>query len=277
MQSKFFQLGLIGFPLGHTFSPLIHTAAFKTCGLHGNYSLYPIPPGDTQGLSDLLERVRAKEIHGLNITIPHKQDVIPLIDELTPTAESIGAVNTIYMRGNKLVGANTDADGFLTDLKLTTGVPTYDQRPSALILGSGGAARAVIYALSNDGWNITVSARSIGGLQEFVRRFKNIDLIDFNARASNHSTYNLIVNTTPLGMVPNDDQSPWPEMPFPIGAVIYDLVYNPRITKLVKDARTQGLSAVTGMGMLIEQAALAFEIWTGHNPSRPVLFEAVNQ
>jgi shikimate dehydrogenase len=277
MQSKFFQLGLIGYPLGHTFSPLIHTAAFKTCGLHGNYSLYPIPPDKPQGLTDLLKRIRAKEIHGLNITFPHKLNVIPLIDELTPTAEAIGAVNTIYMRRNKLVGDNTDADGFLTDLKLTTGVPTFGQRPSALILGSGGAARAVIYALSNDGWNITVSARSPGRLQEFVRRFNNIDIMDFNALASQHSNYNLIVNTTPLGMIPNDDQSPWPEMPFPIGAVIYDLVYNPRITKLVKAARAQGLSAVTGMGMLIEQAALAFEIWTGHSPSRPVLLEAVNQ
>ena len=93
-----FQLGLIGYPLGHSLSPKIHTAALRACGLEGDYSLFPIAPDDKQGLKDLLNRVRAKEIHGLNVTIPHKQNVIPLLDELTPTAKAVGAVNTIYLR-----------------------------------------------------------------------------------------------------------------------------------------------------------------------------------
>ena len=112
-----YQLGLIGYPLGHSLSPKIHTAALKACGLKGDYSLFPIAPHDKQGLKDLLARVRINEIHGLNVTIPHKQNVIELMDELTATAKAIGAVNTIYLHEDKLIGDNTDTSGFLSDLK----------------------------------------------------------------------------------------------------------------------------------------------------------------
>ena len=153
-----FQLGLIGYPLGHSLSPKIHTAALRACGLEGDYSLFPIAPDDKQGLKDLLNRVRAKEIHGLNVTIPHKQNVIPLLDELTPTAKAVGAVNTIYLREDKLIGDNTDAPGFLSDLKkflaespspfLGEGLGVRGK--SALVLGAGGSARAVVHDLAND-------------------------------------------------------------------------------------------------------------------------------
>ncbi|CAG0971572.1 partial Shikimate dehydrogenase (NADP(+)), partial [Anaerolineae bacterium] len=112
-----YQLGLIGHLLGHSLSPKIHTAALNACNLQGTYSLFPVHPGDKQGLKDLLARVRAGELHGLNVTIPHKQNVIELMDGLTPTAQAIGAVNTIYLREDKLIGGNTDAPGFLSDLK----------------------------------------------------------------------------------------------------------------------------------------------------------------
>src|SRR5262245_47903410 len=108
-----FQLGLTGYPLSHSLSPKLHAAALDNCGLNGEYSLFPITPEDKPGLKDLLSRVRTGDIHGLNITIPHKQNVIEYLDELTPTAEAIGAVNTIYLREGKLTGDNTDAPGFL--------------------------------------------------------------------------------------------------------------------------------------------------------------------
>ena len=111
------QLGLIGYPLGHSLSPKIHAAALSACSLQGTYSLFPIPPEDKQALHHLLTRVRSGEITGLNVTIPHKQNIIELMDELTPTAKAIGAVNTIYLREDKLIGDNTDAPGFLSDLK----------------------------------------------------------------------------------------------------------------------------------------------------------------
>jgi shikimate dehydrogenase len=268
------QLGLIGYPLGHSLSPKIHTAALKASGLDGNYSLFPIAPEDKQGLKDLLARVRSGEITGLNVTIPHKQNVIELMDELTPTAQAIGAVNTIYLRNGILVGDNTDAPGFLADLKQFLNSSSTIPH-SALVLGAGGSSRAVVYALLNDGWNVTLAARRIEQAQQLSRSFGKYDLqlstFDFQP-----STFNLIVNTTPLGMTPNTETSPLPE-----NAVlskhtsIYDLVYNPRETKLVRDARAQGLSATTGLGMLIEQAALAFGKWTGVKADRGAMQKAV--
>jgi shikimate dehydrogenase len=277
MQPFGIQFGLVGYPLGHSLSPKIHTAALTACGLRGKYSLFPIWPDDIQGLKSLLARVREKEIDGLNITIPHKQTVIPMVDELTSTAKAIGAVNTIYLRENKLIGDNTDAAGFLADLKQKTSISTSRQRSSALILGAGGSARAVVYALTKGGWNVTLAARRIDQANEVAQIFENIEIIEFNEQTLKSLSPQLIINTTPLGMVPDNNRSPWPEMPFPPQAIIYDLVYNPRETKLVKDARAQGLSAFTGMGMLVEQAALSFEIWTGFSPTRSVLFEAINQ
>ena len=111
------RLGLMGYPLSHSLSPVIQTAALQSCGLNGSYSLFPVPPDDKQRLKELLARVQKSDITGLNVTIPHKQNVIEFLDELTPTAETIGAVNTIYVRNNRLVGENTDAPGFLADLR----------------------------------------------------------------------------------------------------------------------------------------------------------------
>ena len=289
-----YQLGLIGHPLGHSLSPKIHTAALNACNLQGTYSLFPISPGDKQGLKDLLARVRAGELHGLNVTIPHKQNVIELMDGLTPTAQAIGAVNTIYLREDKLIGGNTDAPGFLSDLKRYMAESPSPQMgeglgvrgKSALVLGAGGSARAVVYALLNDGWNVTISSRRLEQAQELAKSFPDYqpalsiaeELPITNFTHSPLSTFHLIVNTTPLGMTPNIDQSPLPEnLSLPSNAFVYDLVYNPRETKLVKLARAQGLSATTGLGMLIEQAALAFEIWTGHNPPRETMFQSVDQ
>lgn len=127
-----FHLGLIGYPLGHSLSPKIHAAALRSCGLAGDYSLFPVHPDDAQGLRDLLARVRSGELQGLNVTIPHKQNVIPYLDELTSTAESIGAVNTIYLQENKLIGHNTDAPGFLADLKRAFNPSSFNLHPSSL-------------------------------------------------------------------------------------------------------------------------------------------------
>ena len=272
-----FQLGLIGYPLGHSLSPKIHMAALKACHLQGNYSLFAISPEDTQALKEVLTRVRTGELHGLNVTIPHKQNVLPLLDELTTTAQAIGAVNTIYWRENKLIGDNTDAAGFLADLKRFLATEPRGRRESnALVLGAGGSARAVVYALVNDSWNVFIAARRIEQAQELASQFDNITVTELNFQTFYPSNLQLIVNTTPIGMTPNIDQSPLPEnLSLPSNTFIYDLVYNPRATSLVRDACAQGLQATTGLGMLIEQAALAFELWTGHTPPRENLWKAV--
>ena len=278
MEQKFFHLGLTGYPLGHSLSPAIHAAALRACGLTGDYSSFPILPHDSVGLMDLLSRVRDGSLDGLNVTIPHKQTVVEMLDELTPVASTVGAVNTIHLRDGILVGDNTDAAGFSTDLNRFLGEAGIDQGQSALVFGAGGAARAVVYALLNDGWDVIVSSRRFDQAREMSKAFYDDKVKAMEAARFDPRPFRLFVNTTPLGMWPDKDQSPWPEaIPFPRAAAIYDLVYNPRETKLVRDACAQGLAARTGLGMLIEQAALAFEKWTGYSPPLEALWRAVDQ
>ncbi len=259
------KLGLIGYPVGHSLSPKIQNAALKASGLEGDYSLFPVAPDDMQTLKDLMASVRSGEMTGFNVTIPHKQNVIPLLDELTPTAQAIGSVNVIYKRGDKLIGDNTDAPGFLADLKkfLTTETWSHGEL-RALVLGAGGSARSVVYALVNDGWQVSITARRLEQVQQLSGNFPAIDIEEYDIQTLQLSNFQLIVNTTPIGMTPNVDRSPLPENTvFPHKTKVYDLVYNPRETKLVRDARAQGLQAITGLGMLVEQAALGFTLWTG--------------
>jgi shikimate dehydrogenase len=287
MSHPSYSLGLIGYPLGHSLSPQIHGAALHTLGICGEYSLYPIPSPAERGdgvegntLDMLLQKMRIGQIHGLNVTIPHKQNVIPLLDDLTPAAQAIGAVNTIFLRDQKLIGDNTDAPGFWADLQQLA-VSGKQSAESALILGAGGSAHAVAYALLTHGWHVNLLARRIEQAQKLGKQlavFSNqLSVIASDYRSLTTDHYTLLVNTTPVGMHPNIDDSPWPEnLPFPENAAVYDLVYNPRETLLVKQARAAGLPAITGLGMLVEQAALAFERWTGLTAPRTAMREAVS-
>jgi len=182
----------------------------------------------------------------------------------------------IYLRGDKLIGDNTDASGFLSDLKKFLTTETQRHRENVLVLGAGGSARSVVYALQNDGWNVTIAARRLEQARQLASYFEGATPVELNLQTSKLSTFDLIVNTTPLGMTPNIDTSPLPEnIMLPSHIRVYDLVYNPRETKLVCDARAQGLSASTGLGMLIEQAALGFELWTGNRLSSEIFRNAV--
>jgi len=286
-----FRLGLIGYPLGHSLSPRIHNAALRAAGLLGEYALYPVSPQSEEAeisIQRLLGLLRMGEIHGLNITIPYKQTIIPLLDDLTPTARAVGAVNTIFRCAERIIGDNTDAPGFWADVQ-----QLWDREPPpprrALILGAGGSARAVAYALLTHGYEIVVAARRLeqaNALRQSLAAVSDgVQTIDLSPSSIDRFTRlsHLIVNATPVGMYPDVDDSPWPLMvPFPQKAVLYDLVYNPAETSLVARARSAGLTAVTGTGMLVEQAALAFERWTGHQAPRRAMraaatSEQVNQ
>jgi shikimate dehydrogenase len=278
--------------------------------LEGECCLYPIPPlpEGKQMLIELLGRLRKGEMEGLNVTIPHKQTIIPYLDELTAAATAIGAVNTIFVKDGQLVGENTDAPGFLSDLErflrevsseIWSSSPLREHHvneKSAILLGAGGAARAVAYALANAGWEVTIAARRLDQAQEIAANLQsNISTMKptttislpslqeiFCLRAVpliRTSIINLkpkiIVNATPVGMWPDVNESPWPlEAPFPTVSLVYDLVYHPAETALMRAARLAGLPATNGLGMLIEQAALALEIWTGRPVPRKVLWEA---
>ena len=292
-----YRFGLIGFPLEHSWSPRLHQAALAGLDLAGEYRLYPIPPlpeGKT-ALQELLARLRTGAVGGLNVTIPHKQAVLPLLDELTQAAREIGAVNTIFCQSGRLVGDNTDAPGFYTDLKRLTAFKellSVDTQPAALVLGAGGSARAVVYSLQQAGWQVTIAARRLEQAQELAGRYQlaaavghtgnpvttaiRLEQSALHSFCSINPAISLVVNTTPVGMSPEISASPWPaELAFPQVAVVYDLVYNPAETALVRAARAAGLQAYTGLGMLVEQAALAFERWTGQIAPREMMRLAV--
>jgi shikimate dehydrogenase len=278
-----FKLGLIGYPLGHSLSPSLHAAALKAAGLDGEYLLYPVAPEDAQGLAALAARLRSGELAGLNVTIPHKQNVIPLADSLSEGAASIGAVNTLFMNNGALVGHNTDAPGFLKDLSRFLG-SSLPASKKAIVLGSGGGARAVIHALVHAGWDVTVAAVLMDQAEALVQAFGQGSSggalravpTGRESLAPLLDATDLLVNASPVGMSPKVDESAWPDgLGFPPRAAVYDLVYNPRETRLVREARAAGLRATTGLGMLAEQAALSFECWTGVPASVKAMFAAV--
>ncbi len=276
------RFGLAGYPLGHSLSPLIFRTAFEECELHGDYSLIQIHPENPRGLAEMLEKMREGQFDGLNITIPFKQRVMPLLDEITASARMIGAVNLIYVKEGELVGDNTDAAGFMADLSRWMTIDSVEQSKNALVLGAGGAARAVVFALAARGWKVTIAARNIDQanaiITQFQPAFSQIDALNLTKQeiGAGSVDWKLIVNSTPVGMHPVCDASPWPSgLQFPPGSTIYDLVYNPRETRFIREARRSHLTAISGIGMLVEQAALAFEKWTNRKFSRNGIFAAL--
>ena len=276
-------LGLIGYPLGHSFSPYLHRAALKAAGLEGDYHLFPVPPlpdGEAT-LQDLLQQMRAGTLHGLNVTIPHKEAILSRVDELTQAAVEVGAANMIYRHGGRLYADNTDAAGFYLDLKRFLD-SVGGRKVRALVLGAGGSARAVLFVLRKEGWPVTIAARRLEQARELAGsadpgQAEAVHLGPVGIGKMDLDEVGLVVNTTPAGMAPRLLENPWPkEIPLPPAAVIYDLIYNPAQTALVRLARDQGLPAVSGAGMLVEQAALSFERWTGRKANRDLMLQALN-
>lgn len=258
------RVALIGWPLDHSVSPAMHNAAFRVLGLPWSYTLRPTPAKD---VATALAELTAQGFRGINITVPHKQAVLCHLDEVSEAARTIGAVNTILVQNGRLLGHNTDSDGFLRSL-LEAGCEPHGRR--ALILGAGGAARAVVYALGRNGCRVTVYSRT----SERGRQLA-LDMRDAGISVSVISSLtevclsnlDLLINATPVGMWPNVNASPWPDtMPIPSSWTVVDLVYNPEETRLLARAAIAGASTIGGLGMLVHQGAMAFELWTGESP-----------
>lgn len=282
------QVGLVGWPVEHSVSPAMHNAAFKALGLRWHYALLPTPPGQ---VGSMLDQLRSQGFQGANVTVPHKQAVMPYLDDVTEAACAIGAVNTIVVEGGpgqaraqgRLIGHNTDGGGFLAALQEASFRPS-GQR--SLVLGAGGGARAVAHALVGAGCSVTIcnraeerAARLARDLQELSPQVPVTWMPDPLASANlDLNSFDLLVNATSVGMWPKVDASPWPEsFPLPSHWLVYDLVYNPAETRLLARARVAGARPVGGLGMLVHQGALAFELWTGCSPPIDVMYAAANE
>jgi len=260
------RVGLIGWPVEHSLSPAMHNAAFAALGLSWRYTLLPTPP---EQLPDRLAQLVREGYRGANVTVPHKQAVLDCLDEISATARAIGAVNTLVVQDGRWLGHNTDAAGLVAALQEAGFEPRGRQ---ALVLGAGGAARAVVYALAWAGCKVTLHNRTLERAAELARDMQGLDLrapVTWAPRTVALADlplyrYDLLVNATPVGMWPHSAASPWPErLPLPSHWTVFDLVYNPLETRLLQRARAAGARPVDGLGMLVGQGALAFEMWTG--------------
>ncbi len=277
ISSKTIVCALFGDPVEHSVSPAMHNASFAEKKLDFVYLAFRIREDD---LSQAVEAARLLNFRGINITIPHKVNVMSHLDELDPLAEQIGAVNTIVNNDGVLKGYNTDATGFLRALT-DRGVSPSDK--NIVVLGAGGASRAISFVLAREGANLTILNRkeemdwavSMAGhiSKQFDAGVKALELNDKNLKTSLENAA-LLVNATSVGMAPCKEQTPLPAPLLRKDMAVFDIVYNPCLTRLLKDAEEAGAATIGGLDMLVCQGATGFEMWTGVEAPVAVMKEA---
>jgi shikimate dehydrogenase len=274
-------VGVIGDPVAHSLSPILHNAAFAALGLDWVYVAFPVPRGRA---AEAVAAVPALGLAGLNVTMPHKEDVAGACDELTADAAALRSVNTVVaLPDGRTLGDSTDGPGFL-DALADEGIPVAGQ--PVLVLGAGGAARAVVLALGRAGADVTVAARRPDAATEAAALAPGARAVPLGALAGPASAapssaadrvdpgeFSVVVNATPLGMSGGDPLPVDPES-LHAGQSVVDLVYHPADTPLLTAARAQGAQAVNGLGMLLHQAARSFRLWTGEEPALEVMRRA---
>ena len=258
--------GIVLHPAGHTRSPAMHNAAFEACGIAGAYRAFDVAP---DGLADAIQNMRERGLRQLAVSIPHKTAVMAYLDRIDPTAQAIGAVNTVTLREDGLEGANTDWIGALRALRR-------EVEPSgrrAAVLGAGGAARAVVYGLLQAGARVSILNRTEARAEEVAR--------SLGAQGSGpleklgDEAAEIIVNTTSVGL--RSDASPVDADAIPTNAVVMDAVYDPAETRLLRDARARGARPLGGKWMLVYQAAEQFQLWTGKAAPVETMAEAFDE
>jgi shikimate dehydrogenase len=260
-------LGVIGHPIAHSLSPVMHNAAIAHLGVDYVYLPFAIAPAE---LATAIAGFAAIGLQGFNITIPHKQAILPLLTQITPVAQAIGAVNTVWREADGWHGTNTDVTGFLAPLKLLS--QNWSQ-VQAVILGNGGAARAVVAGCAELGCGaIHVVGRDRAKLTQFQQSWLRsplpipLQVHPWDALPQLVPQTGLLVNTTPIGMHPHDSASPLDDSlmaTLAAGAIAYDLIYTPRPTRFLQQATNQGAHAIDGLEMLVQQGAAALELWLG--------------
>ncbi|MFC1891047.1 shikimate dehydrogenase [Thermodesulfobacteriota bacterium] len=257
--------GLIGYPVGHSLSPAMHNTAFSETGINAAYMAF-----ETKDPEGALKAIRVLGIGGVSVTIPHKSDVIPLLDELDDLAGKIGAVNTIVNVDGRLIGYNTDAIGALRALEEKAEV----NGKSCLIAGAGGAAKAIGYILKENGVTVTICNRS-AERGEALAKALGCSFIPLDRM--NEIKTDILVNTTSVGMSPNIDQCIVPAHVLEEGMVVMDIIYNPLETKLLSIAKSNGCSIIDGLGMFVQQGAEQFRLWTGIDAPVKVMADSVRK
>ena len=273
--------GLFGNPLKHSFSPAMHNAAFKALGLTDwEYQLFEFPPEE---LDKKVQMLRTSEnIRGVNVTVPYKIDVMPYLERISPLAKKIGAVNSIEKKEGKLIGHNTDAPGFYDSLIQDAGYPLHHKAKVIVLIGAGGAARSVLNILKSQEsyeriyiYDIDREkvATLINSLSRPSKRIINCDSAHEMMDMAIHA--DLIINASGLGSSHGVGESPLPLEVFHSHQWVYDLGYNPAETEMLRLAKSAGANTCNGLGMLIRQGALAFEIFTGVKPPVEVMRGAI--
>ena len=273
--------GIFGYPLAHSLSPAFQQAAFNHYGMDARYIAWETPP---DALEAEVAKLRGGDFIGANVTIPHKRSVMDFLDEIDPLAQAIGAVNTIVKIDGKLIGRNTDAQGFLRPLKEDAGFDPEGKR--ALLLGAGGAARAAAFALCQERVaTLAIANRTPQRAEALAAELRGNAATTLSALSLADPALedialqsDLIVNSTSVGMRHADaeGQTPLSGGAIPHDAVVMDMVYNPQHTPLLAAARSAGARAVGGMPMLIYQGAAAFEMWTAKPAPIEAMFAAGN-
>lgn len=256
--------GVIGHPVSHSKSPLIHQYWMREHSITGSYEAIDIHPDNLQ---DGVKKLIDQGYDGFNVTVPHKTNIIDLCDDIDDSAKNIAAVNTVVIKDGTLYGMNTDAFGFILNVKQAIPEITFKEK-NVSILGAGGAARSVIYALLGLGVSrINLTNRTLSAAEDLKKMAPDIiHVVGWDQRSDIARDADLLVNTTSLGM----SGKPPLEMDLgllPIEAVVTDIVYAPLMTDLLKNAQSRGNKTVTGIGMLLHQARPAFKAWTGILPS----------
>ena len=248
--------GVLGHPVAHSLSPALHNWAFAELGIPAAYLAFDKAPEE---LPDFLAAVRALPVAGLSVTIPHKVAVMEALDGISSLARRVGAVNTLFWDGDRLLGENTDISGFLEPLRELGRIPG-----SALVLGAGGAARAVLAGLLDLGVaRVALANRSPDKARALAEEF-GVGLVAWDDRQA--ADAELVVNTTPLGMSgERQDLSPWADICLSPSQVAYDLVYNPQKTRFLADAEGMGCRTIDGLAMFVAQARAQFRLWTGRD------------
>ena len=260
--------GITGMPLGHSYSPAMHQAAFEAMGIAATYLPFTTRKGE---LPLLMELVRELDIAGLNVTIPHKESVMEHLDEIDASAREVGAVNVIVNRRGRLIGRNTDVSGLGQAFK-AVGAELGGKR--ALIIGAGGAARACAAFLRREKVNIVIANRTRSRAEEVARKFGG-RAADLDEVAD--MEFDVVVNCTPVGMEGYPSEIPVDPAVLRAGQLVMDVIYNPEMTPFLAEAEARGCQIIRGREMLIYQAMDAFEAWTGRRPSYEVMAGAVRK